>query len=161
MAHSGNRAVFFGGALLIVWGADLIKCAINWLGVGIPLHLGLSPEMEQDYIEYQRLWLEVHGGIALIGALAGALIFIRRKTGQWLSILAGVLMLATTDLHWFAYLVPGEFHSRPFWFFFVRAPDLGYPVLIFPVLIASFIIASVVVLLAGRRHAASSLQSAI
>jgi hypothetical protein len=153
MAQPTVTAEFgLGGALVAVWGVDLVNGVFSLLTAPYESLFLSGPMLE--YSEYVNFWVAVRCVLAVIGVAAGLLIMGRRRVGHWLSIASGVFLVSFgTDLHWYLHLLPPPFSTGPqLTSFYLRHPGLGYAVIVFPVVVACLAISSTVILYRRRRN---------
>ena len=152
MAQASVTAEFvLGGALVAVWGAELVKGVSGLLTAPHDLLLLSGPMLE--YSEYVNFWVTVRCVLAVIGIAAGFLVMRRRRVGHWLNVLSGTFLVCFgTDLHWYLHLLPAPWSTTPLSSFYRSHPGLGYAVIIFPVLIACLATSSIVTLYKRRRN---------
>jgi hypothetical protein len=152
MAPKSSLASLIGAAVIVVWGIELIHSAVALL---MPIDQSI-PEIT-DYLSGLKIWSLLRLVLSSVGVIAGVLVFRGRKLGHWLNAAAALGLLLSTDFGWFKMLWPGVIHSKPFTFFFVNAPSLGYGVIVVPIIAIIFLVLSLSILVRGRRHGKSAI----
>ena len=150
MAQRTTGEFALGGALILIWGIELLNAWFAFLTA--PFDSLGSVGVLRDYVEYLRFWMAFRCVVSAIGMVAGITLLLRRRIGHWLNVLsAGVLLLFATDFHWYASWASGKLSSSLL-SFFVTVPGLAYGVLVFPAIVIALLAVSGMMLAKGRNR---------